>query len=266
MAGCAAYGPPRIAGEKVYRRVVYASPDGHALKLDLYVPPKADRPAPVVIWIFGGSWKFGSRGYHLNVRNLTRAGIAVAAIDYRLSGTAIFPAQLQDCQAAAQWLRENGARHGLDPARIAVAGESSGGHLAALLGTLEGRDRIRAVCAIYPVTDLVALGRQYAYGNPSDIERLLGGPIEERLDLARSGSPVNHVGPATPPFLLIHGEKDSLVPISNSEWLNDRLQAQGIETKLLVVPGREHWFALDPALSAQVATFFQRHLGVAPKP
>ncbi|MEO6053324.1 MAG: alpha/beta hydrolase, partial [Chthoniobacterales bacterium] len=221
------------------------------------------QPAPVVMWMFGGSWKFGSRGYHLNIRNLTRAGIAVAAIDYRLSSEALYPAQLQDCQSALRWLRENGARYGIDPTRIGAAGESSGGHLAALLGTVEGRPRIRAVCALYPPTDLVAIGREYADANPSDIERLLGGPIEERLALAREASPINHVNKNSPPFLLIHGAQDTLVPISHSQRLAQRLRENGVAVKLITVPDKGHWFLLDAAQSGEVAHFFQHYLDVA---
>ncbi len=260
VAGCAAYGPPRVPGEKIHRNIVFASPGGRDLRLDLYLPPESARPAPVVLWIFGGSWKLGSRGYHLNVRDLTRHGMAVAAIDYRLSDEAKFPAQLRDCQAALHWMQANAAKFGLDPTRVAVAGESSGGHLAALLGTLEGQKNIRAVFALYPVTDLVAIGRQYAHANPSDIERLLGGPFEEKIPEARAGSPVNHVSPDSPPFLIIHGAKDTLVLPDQSVRLHDRLQAAGVESRLILVPGKGHWFYLSSGQRETVASFFQRHL------
>ncbi len=260
IAGCSSYGLPRW-GEKDYRRVVFAAPGGHPLKMDLYVPARAtpEKPAPVVVWIFGGSWKFGSRGYHVNLRDLTRSGIAVAAIDYRLSGEAIYPAQLEDCEAALDFLRRDGARYGLDPNRIGVSGESAGGHLAALVGTVEGGKKIRAVCALYPPTDLVALGRQYADANPSDIERLLGGPIEQRLPLARAASPINHVSASSPPFLLIHGAADTLVWPEHSRDLDRRLQRAGVESRLIEVPGKGHWFKLDPEQLEEVAAFFRRH-------
>lgn len=260
LCGCAAYGPPRVAGENVYRRIVFASPGGKDLKLDLYVPPKSGRPAPVVIWIFGGSWRFGSRGYHLNVRDLTQSGIAVAAIDYRFSHQAKYPAQLEDCQAALRWLEANGERFEVDANRIGVAGESSGGHLAALLGTMEGREKVKAVFAMYPVTDLVKIGRQYADANPSDIERLLGGPIEKILSLARAGSPVNHVSANSPPFLLIHGAKDALVPIDHSENLDLLLREAGVPSHLIVVPDKGHWFSLTRSQRIEVANFFLRAL------
>jgi acetyl esterase/lipase len=163
--------------------------------MDLYVP-QTDKPAPVVVWIFGGSWKFGSKGFHVNVRDLTRYGIVVASIQYRLSGSDKYPAQIDDCRTAVEWLRTHSRDYGLDPQRIGVSGESAGGHLAALLGTMEGAPGIRAVFAMYPPTDLVKLGRMYSEpGKESDIEKLLGGPIEDKLALAYEASPINHVIP-----------------------------------------------------------------------
>lgn len=257
-AGCAADGPAH-PGEKIHRNVLYASPQGHDLRLDLYVP-KTVQPAPVVIWIFGGSWKIGSKGYHVNVRDLTDYGIAVAAIDYRLSQTATYPAQLEDCQAALRWLQQNGGAYGIDPQRIGVSGESAGGHLAALLGTTEGAREIRAVCALYPPTDLVRLGRRDAKpGQLSSIEKLLGGPIEQKLALAAEASPVNHVQPASPPFLLIHGDRDQTVPLEQSRELQRRLVRAHVESRLIILHGKEHWFLLDRSQVAEVARFFRVH-------
>ncbi|HEX8373456.1 MAG TPA: alpha/beta hydrolase [Chthoniobacterales bacterium] len=261
LAGCAAYGPPR-GNEKITRNVEFAAPGGRPLRMDLYVP-QTGKPAPVVLWIFGGSWKFGSKGYHVNVRDLTRSGIAVASIEYRLSGQASFPAQLEDCKAAVAWLRTHGAKYGIDPNRIGASGESAGGHLAALLGTTEERPNIDAVCALYPPTNLVSLGRMYSQpGRRSDIEALLNGPIEEKLPLARAASPVEHVSRSSPPFLLIHGAKDSLVPLSQSEELHTRLKRAGVESTLLVAPEQPHWFKLTPAQVAQVAAFFRKHFAM----
>ena len=124
-----------------------------------------------------------------------------------------------------QWLHTNGGRYGIDPQRIAASGESAGGHLAALLGTIEGRHRIRAVLALYPPTDLVALSRDDRLPrHPDSIDKLLGGPVEEKLSLARDASPINHVSPSSPPFLLIHGALDAVVPLDQSVEFQRRLQ------------------------------------------
>lgn len=230
--------------------------------MDLYVPPST-HPVPVVMWIFGGSWKIGSKGYHVNVRRLTQHGIAVASIEYRLSGTAKYPAQVEDCRTALEWLKQNGSRYGIDPQRIGVSGESAGGHLAALLATEEGRSKVRAAFVMYPPTDLVKIGREYDDPQrPSAIESLLGGPISQKLAAAREASPVNHVSSTSPPFLIIHGTEDQLVPPEHSKDLNRRLHKAGVESTLILVPGKEHWFRLDAAQEAMVANFFQRHFGL----
>ncbi|MDP1591979.1 MAG: alpha/beta hydrolase [Prosthecobacter sp.] len=263
VAGCAAYAPPRV-GEKIHRDVLFAAPGGHELRMDLYVP-QTGRPVPVVLWIFGGGWRIGSKGYHVNVRDLTRSGIAVAAIQYRMSGTAVYPAQLDDCRAAVRWLRENGRHYGLDPKRIGASGESSGGHLAALLGMIEGKASIRAVCAIYPPTDLITMGSMH--GKPrqkSSVEKLLGGPIEQRLALAVEASPINHISASTPPFLLIHGAHDGIVPLEQSQALLHELEQAKVEARLIVVPEKRHWFRLDKHQAAEVALFFQTQFKMPP--
>ncbi|MBN8417825.1 MAG: alpha/beta hydrolase [Verrucomicrobia bacterium] len=258
-AGCATYGPER-QGEKVYRDVLFASPGGHKLRMDLYVP-KTAKPAPVVLWIFGGGWRFGSKGYHVNVRDLTSVGIAVASIQYRLSQAAVYPAQLEDCRAAAQWLRTNGAQYGIDASRMGASGESAGGQLAALLAAAEGKSRIRAVCALYPATDIIDLGRLYAKpGKLSLIDKLLGGPIEEKLDLAADASPIDHVSPSLPPFLIIHGDRDRVVPLQQSERLFFALADVGVESQFMVVSDKGHWFRLNNEQFAEVSLFFQIHL------
>lgn len=259
VAGCSAYGPAR-PGETIYRDVLFASPGGHDLRMDLYVPTTAN-PAPVVLWIFGGGWRFGSKGYHVNVRDLTSVGIAVASIQYRMSGTAVYPAQLEDCRTAVQWLRVNGTRYGIDPERMGASGESAGGHLAALLAAAEGKSRIQAVCALYPATDLISLGRKYAKTfKRGSINKLLVGPIEQKLALAAEASPINHVSAALPPFLIIHGEGDGIVPLEQSKRLFRALADAHVAAHLMVLPGKGHWFRLDSTQLAVVSQFFKTHL------
>lgn len=262
LAGCSTYGPAR-PGEKIYRDVLFAAPGGHKLRMDLYVPRSAQgKPVPVVLWIFGGSWKFGSKGYHVNVRDLTSDGIAVASIQYRMSWTAVYPAQLEDCQAAAQWLRDNGARYGIDAKRMGASGESAGAQLAVMLGAVEGKSRIRAVCALYAPTDMIEMGRMYAKpGKLNSIEKLLGGRIEEKLALAAAASPINHARASMPPCLLIHGARDKIVPVAQSGRLFQALAKAGVETQFIIVSDKGHWFRLDDARYAEVSRFFQRYLG-----
>lgn len=259
ISGCATYGPER-PGEKIYRDVLFASPDGHKLRMDIYVP-RTDHPVPVVLWMFGGCWRFGSKGYHVNVRDLTSCGIAVASIQYRTSNQAVYPAQLHDCQAAARWLRAHGAQYGIDATRVGASGESSGGQLAAMLAATEGKQRIRAVCTLYAPTDMADLGQLHAKRSGlSLVDKLFGVRIQDHPDLAAAASPIHHISRSLPPFLIIHGQFDGVVPIQQSERFHFALADAGIETTFLVAPGQHHWFRLDNDLFAEVSVFFQRHL------
>ena len=258
-AGCAAYGPPRH-GETIHRDVVYAQRGDRALHVDLYVPP-APRPAPVVVWFHGGSWEFGSKGFHLHLRELTRDGFAVVSVQYRVISQAPWPAALDDCGESLRWLRANGSKFGIDPQRIVLAGESAGGQLAALVGMREGRSRIKAVCALYPPTDMVALGRRYAkFKRASILTQMFDGDIEQRLDVAREASPLAHVSAHSPPFLLWHGRRDFIVPPQQSVAFDCALREAGVESRLVILGGKTHAFGLNRAQLDEVATFFHRHL------
>lgn len=128
--------PQTPAGVKAHRDLEYV-PNGHERnKLDLFVPEKADGPLPLIIWIHGGGWQNGSKDGCPPLRaGYTERGYAVASINYRLSGHATFPAQIEDCKAAIRFLRANAEKYNIDPNRIGVWGASAGGHLVALLGT-----------------------------------------------------------------------------------------------------------------------------------
>jgi acetyl esterase/lipase len=134
---------PRVPqGVKTHRDLAYVVNGHERQKLDLFVPEKADGPLPLIIWIHGGGWQNGSKDGCPPLRNgYTEHGYAVASINYRLSGHAVFPAQIEDCKAAIRWLRAHAEEYSLDPQRFGVWGSSAGGHLAALVGTSGGRFR-----------------------------------------------------------------------------------------------------------------------------
>jgi acetyl esterase/lipase len=260
--------PAPIEGAGGIRRlpgVPYAAIPGiRPLELDLYLPPAADAPAPVVVFLHGGGWRLGSR--HLAgpayrgqaptpFERVAQAGIAVASVDYRLSGEAAFPAQLHDAKAAVRWLRARAGELGVDPDRIAAWGESAGGHLAALLGlvidaSLEGdvgivepSSAVSAVVAWYAPSDLAAVPADLDVDprDPTTREaQLLGARAVEVPELAAQASPVTHVSPAAPPFLLLHGAADRLVPCVQSERLYDALVEAGVEVELDVYEDAEH--------------------------
>jgi acetyl esterase/lipase len=255
------------ADVEVRRDLTYAEPDGSPLQLDLYLPA-GDGPWPVTLWLHGGGWAVGARDLRADERMapLARAGIAVAAVQYRLTDRATFPAQLDDARAAVRWLRAHGAEHGLAPDRIGAWGASAGGHLAALLGLLpDGRDgelgdsSVQAVVSWFPPTDLLARDTDVPDGppppflsgpppSPSYEARLLGVPsTADDAEGARAASPLTHVHAGAPPFLLVHGDRDGLVPASHSRRLAEALQAVGAPVDLLLIAGANHE---DPAFDS----------------
>ncbi|MDG9719028.1 alpha/beta hydrolase [Streptomyces sp. DH24] len=229
-------------GVRLLRAVPYAVRDGsRPLELDLWLPDEpADRPLPVVVFVHGGAWLTGLRddpGPGLRAwrpgpfARLARAGFAVACPDYRLSGEAAFPAQLDDLTGMVGWLRLRAAELGLDAGRIVTWGESAGGHLAALLA-LEPGTAVRGCVVWYAPADLTA-------APPGSPEALLLG-ADATPALARAASPVARVTPDAPPFLILHGADDSVVPHAQGEALAAALRAAGTEVTFRSVPGADH--------------------------
>jgi len=262
--------------------VVYVRRGERELTLDLYWHEHADNLTPVIIWIHGGGWMQGSKTAPFPALALVDRGYAVSSISYRLSQEALFPAQIQDCKAAVRWLRANATRYHLDPDRIGAWGSSAGGHLAALLGTsggvedLEGTEgnleyssRVQAVCDWYGPTDFLRMNDVQGIINhdaaDSPESRLVGGPIQERRAEVARGNPISYVTPDDPPFLIMHGDRDRMVPLNQSEMLYAALQDAGVESTLSVVPGSGHGFrGATPhwreVLQQRPQVFFDRHL------
>jgi acetyl esterase/lipase len=256
---------PGPDGTRVLLGVPYAAIPGiRPLELDLYLPAQSDTPAPVVVFLHGGGWRLGSRStagpaYRgaspSPFERVAQAGIAVASVDYRLSGEARFPAQLHDAKAAVRWLRARAGEVGVDPDRIAAWGESAGGHLAELLGlvsdeALEGdvgipgtSSGVAAVVAWYAPSDVAAVATDTGI-DPRDATtreaQLLGAPAVDVPELAAQASPVTHVSPDAPPFLLLHGAADRFVPCVQSERLYDALVEAGVEVELDVYEDADH--------------------------
>jgi acetyl esterase/lipase len=242
----------------VLRDVVHTRVEGYRpLSLDLYLP---ETPRAICVYVHGGGWRVGSRRVGPSPQSptswrsfgqLAHRGLAVAAVDYRLSGEAQFPAQAQDVQAAVRWLLDDPA----SPVRdlpLVLFGGSSGGHLAALCA-LDQSLPVRAAALWFPVTDLLAMpddidavGADADRGPGSREAALLGGPAAERPELARAASPVHHVHAGAPPMLILHGDADRSVPFRQGERLRDALHAVGADCRLEVVPGRDHLFAGMP--------------------
>ena len=259
---------------KVIPDLEFAAPDGKRLLLDLYLPLGSKGSVPVIVWIHGGGWRIGDRklGPDFRVRFAER-GYAMASIEYRLSGEAIFPSQIHDVKAAIRWLRSVAHEYDLDSAKIGLWGSSAGGHLAALAGTtgfgrLEGLESgnphfssdVQAVVDGYGPTDFLQM-EDCSWDVPSDDpetnrlnpvqrhtdpdspeSRLLGAPILTVPDLVRDANPITYIDNKVPPFLILHGKDDFAVPVRQSELLYEALADQGNEATLCLIEGLGHAF------------------------
>ena len=235
------------------------------LRLSVMRPLGATEPLPCLLWLCGGGWMDCDPNVH-------RAGYVVASAEYRDSNKAPFPAPLEDAKAAVRYLRANAARWGIDPSRIAAAGESAGGHQASLLGLtggierfdvgshLDQSSRVQAVVDYYGVVSPLTAKRDnashafdYVYRN------LLGAEPEDAPELGAAANPEEYIacactdgdagtgtgaGMGCPPFLILQGTSDAVVPPADSARFYERLEAAGVDATLVELAGAEH---MDPA-------------------
>jgi acetyl esterase/lipase len=253
-------------------------------KLDIYTP-KGDGPFPLIIWVHGGGWQGGSKNGGNPALRLLEKGFAVAAINYRLSSHAVFPAQINDCKAAVRFLRANAKKFNIDPDQFGVWGSSAGGHLVALLGTsgdvkeFEGNglnketsSSVQAVCDFFGPTDLLKMNEQATVKGPIDHDspnspesKLIGGAIQENKERAKKANPLEYINKSNPPFLIVHGDKDPLVPVKQSVILYEALKKANVDSTLIVVPGAGHGQGIGtPEHNQKIEEFFAKHL--KPKP
>lgn len=258
---------------RVIRDLPFAADMGYRpLSLDLHLPDESSTSMPVIVELHGGGWLRGTRreftpllSDHESFERITAAGFAVVAADYRLSGEARFPAQLDDVRRALDWVAGPGVDHGLDPDRLVLWGGSAGGTLAALVA-LEPGAPVRGVIDWYGPSDLQAMEahtRVLGVDAPGESreDRWLGGWVEELPDAARAASPVNHVHAAAPPFHLAHGDADDAVPLAQSDALAVALRAAGVEVELLIEPGAGHFWR--GAAPERVAALFESAIAFA---
>ncbi len=241
----------------IHRDVVYSRPPGYRpVALDLYVP--AEPAQALCLYLHGGGWRLGSRSDGPGAarswspsffERVAAMGLAVASLDYRLSGEAVFPAQLADVSAAAGFLARERASFGVATPRTVAWGVSAGGHLAAMLALTAPEPPVDAVVCWYTPADLGALSGDVDHagghgdrGPDSREAQLIGAPLDERPDLAEAASPVRFAHPGAPPFLLVHGTADDLVPVRQSERLADALIAAGGSVTIDLVEGASHMF------------------------
>ena len=266
-------------GAKIHRDTPYVAGGGECQRLDLFLPPGATR-VPLVVWIHGGMWSTGSKADNVPLW-LLEEGFAVASVNYRLSGAAVFPAQIEDCRGAVRWLRAHAAEYGIDSERIAAWGESAGGHLAAMLGTTANAavfdagdttgasSRVQAVIDFFGPSDFLQMDAHRLAGgsvhdSPDSPEsRVIGGPVQDNQKMVARANPIAYVSGDAPPFLIVHGDSDPLVPHHQSELLASALQGAGVPVTFYTVKGGGHGRFTDPALPKLVKQFLAERLRVA---
>ena len=275
--------PNALRDVTVLRDVEFGRGGDRNLTMHLVMPTqnKSDSPRPVYVWIHGGGWQGGTKESGVwKVAEMVRHGFVGATIEYRLTGEATFPAQIEDCKCAIRYLRAHADKYNIDPDRIAVGGSSAGGHLAALVGTsggvaeLEGSggwvdqsSAVQAVVDLYGPTDFKAFVSTKGYENHnrdgSPESKLLGGgevlPNEAGI---KQVNPITYIDSSDPPFLIFHGSNDRTVPPNQSEALHEALKSAGIESTLHILDGAGHGgpeFA-KPEVRTQQRDFLMKYL------
>jgi acetyl esterase/lipase len=206
-------------------------------KLDLYRPAGGGQDLPVVVFVYGGAWKTGDRrAYQFAGRALASRGILTAVIDYRLVPEVRFPAFVEDTAAAVGWVHRNAAAYGGDPSRIIVVGHSAGAYNAAMAAL---DSRYLAAQGIDPrvVAGAAALAGPFDFlplDDPDTIAAFSGWPKPLETQ------PVARVTPDAPPFLMLTGDSDSTVGPYNSRNLKAKLDAAGVESRIVLYPGLDH--------------------------
>ena len=254
--------PEKEPEKKIEIRSAIDIPSAHtdALQADLYLPAVENRNGAAVLLVFGGGWRMGDKSQQrVYGISLAKAGFTCLACDYRLSQVAHWPAQQQDISAAAQWLKSVAADLGVDPQRIGISGNSSGGQLALMAAVNDNDWKPAAVCAFYPPTHLSPPDKP---GHDESFLQLMGPNADD--DDYRQASPVQRIHNSYPPTLLIVGDADKRVPAEQTNLMYQALKQAGLTVELHSFAGLDHAFDMQrdmAMLCAQLlVTFFRRYL------
>lgn len=270
--------------------VVYGENGNQQQQLDVYFPrdhtPGKSAALPAVLCIHGGAWRAGTRTDMAPFASeFARSGYVAVTMSYRLFDSAkhpenIWPAQYDDAQQAVRWMRANREKLGILPDKIAAAGASAGGHLVALLGTTDTRSggpkeyadqssRVNAVINVFGPADLTKDFTKYFIG-PVSVQTLVDDFIGNKLPAAEStkakqeASPITHIDTKTVPFLIFHGDKDSIVPVEQSRQFHEALTKGGRDSTYVELKGEGHGLGAPGSMDkfrSSTQTFLERTLG-----
>jgi acetyl esterase/lipase len=277
--------PPQQQGKDVciHADQVYSHAGGVARLADIFVPSSGSALHPAVIWLHGGGWRFGDRRLAPNLALFAqRSGLAVVSIDYRLSDEVKFPAPVEDVKTAVRWVRSVASRFGFDERNIGLWGSSAGAHLAACAALSTESEflseehpgyssAVQAVVDGYGPTNLaridelrssvrpagndaesVLVGGVLPAGDPESFEsQLIGAPLSDAPRLVELADPVHYVRSGGPPFLILHGQADTLIPAEQSHYLFEALSAAGCDTTLVLFQHLKHGFFNNPNLAEE---------------
>jgi alpha-L-fucosidase 2 len=256
--------------------IEYGTAAGVSLRLDASVPD-GPGPHPAVILVHGGGWSGGDKdggpkkGLMAPMHEpLSTAGFAWFSINYRLTPKFRHPAAVEDVETAIRWLKAHAAEYRIDPRRIALSGESAGGHLVAMAAVrANDATRVAAVVPFYGVFDFVAETKR-RNGAIASFTKLFGRETidDTMLKLMHEASPINFVKAGLPPFLLLHGTADQSVAYSQSVDMQTRLRAAGVLCELITIKDGPHgmlpWPALAPDFKDRVVAWLRATLSAVP--
>jgi acetyl esterase/lipase len=264
-------------GIRIEEGVVFGRGGGRDLKCDIYTPANIAPNAPAVLMLYGGGWRMGERG---RMRDASTAhakhGFVCVAGEYRLTPESPWPAQIHDVKASIRWMRANAARLGIDPSKISIQGHSAGAHLGMLaaatpnLPEFEGdggnpgvSSEVAAIVAVYPPT-VFHVGDQRPSGSTPASALMFEAATEEK---AKAASPMAYARADFPPTFMLHGTKDTVVPVTASLRMYDALTAAGAKVEMHIYSGLPHGFGRLPSMldmvQAESAGFINRNV-VAP--
>jgi acetyl esterase/lipase len=262
----------------LHKDIVYQTIDGVACKLDVCVPP-GNGPFPLVMWIHGGAWQIGDKSkFEGRIKEEARHGYVAATINYRFAPRFKFPAQLDDSEAALEFLVQNAAKYKIDPTRIATAGESAGAHLAMLIGFRNGTakypnlPKVRCIVNFFGPTDFTHwiitpiaefILRQRFHKSFSDAMEDVLGTTDPKAAVVAAASPITYITSAAPPIITFHGMLDPIVPFQQAQLLQNAIKkAGGIDILVPIPTGMHgHWDPKDAAMAdARAMKFLDAHL------
>ncbi len=244
--------PAYAKGVTVQTNVQYGTASNVPLLMDIY-EPAAHTASPCIVLIHGGGWVEGDKAQYISMgKGLAADGFVAVSIDYRMLPKFPYPAALDDSQLAVRFLRANAGKYGINPSEIGALGDSAGGYLAALLGLRDTRDttaalqnyssKVEAVVDFYGPTDFTVPAKDISPLGVMLVNNFLNSTQAKDPGLYKSSSPITYVSKGAPPFLVLQGTADTLVPFSQSSELYTALKAVGSDVTLLGVYGAQHAF------------------------